>query len=83
MQPTMRARQNSYMPNSLLGQMVGRIPLASGSGTYTWPAGAHSWVRKTLGIDMEGEQTGNLSNLVLCFAVSDLLDQSTSGVSST
>jgi len=29
--------------------------------------GAHSWVRKALGISMDGEQSGNLPIVVLCF----------------
>ena len=67
MRPTMKARQKLYMPNSWLGQMVSRTSLAHYSGTDMQSVGAHSWVRKTLGIDMEGEQTGNLTELVLCF----------------
>lgn len=30
-------------------------------------SGAHSWVRRTLGITMDGEQTGEVS-LVTCFS---------------
>lgn len=53
------------MPNLLLAQMVSRTPLVCGSGVQS--VGAHSWVRKALGIEMIGEQTGNLAGPVLYF----------------
>ena len=56
----------------------------SGSGTDIQLVGAHSWVRKALGIEMEGEQTGNLTGLVPYFrCVPDGSEQIPSGVSST
>ena len=36
-------------------------PLAFRYGTDIRSVGAHSWVRRALGIEMEGEQTGNLT----------------------
>lgn len=84
MRSTTRARQKLCMPNSLLGQMVSHIPLVCGSGTDIQSVGAHSWVRKTLGIEMNGEQTGNLTGLVLYFrCMPNQTEQTTSGVLST
>lgn len=71
------------MPNSLLEQMVSRTPLVCGSDTDIQFVGAHSWVRKALGIEMEGEQTGNLTLALYFRCMPDETEQTTSGVLST
>lgn len=52
--------KKSCVPNLCLAQMV-RSPSATALTpklTHTGPTGAHSWVRKTFDITMDGEQTG-------------------------
>ena len=51
------------------------------SGTDIPPVGAHSWVRNALGIEMEGEQSGNLTGLLPRFCcMSNETEQTTFGV---
>lgn len=61
-----------------------RYPLIYVYSTDIQSIGAHSWVRKAMKIEMEGEQTGNITRMVLCFrCMPNEIEQITSGVLST